>query len=178
MDAITVIKEVFGLLGIIAAILAFQCKRHNRVLAYRTANELLFGVQYVLLGAWTGMAMNLVGSIRNIIFAEEVKRGKSTRLTALIFCLFFTVAGIITWEGPKSILIISAKVISSLAYGNKNLLVMRLLVLLTCSAWLTYNIFVASYAGVACEVLTLSSIIIALFRYHIPWRRNEKESEN
>ena len=165
--------DILGALGILAAVLAFQCKRHGRVLTYRTANEILFGIQFFLLGAYTGVAMNLVGSIRNTIFTYEVKRGKSTRLTALFFCLFFLIAGIITWEGPKSILVVAAKIISTLAFGNKNLLIVRLLILVTSSSWLIYDLFSGSTAGVVCEILTLTSILIALLRFHIP---NKKKS--
>ena len=165
--------DLLGALGIVAAVLAFQCKRHGRVLTYRTANEILFGVQFFLLGAYTGVAMNAVGSIRNTIFTVEVKRGKSTRLTAAIFCLAFLVFGLLTWEGPKSLLVIAAKIISTLAFGNKNLLVVRLLILVTSSSWLIYDLFSGSYAGVVCEVLTLLSILIALYRFHLPRKKRE-----
>ena len=169
-----ILIDLLGALGIAAAVLAFQCKRHGRVLTYRTANEILFGIQFFLLGAYTGVAMNLVGSIRNTIFTVQVKKGKSTRLTGLLFCLFFLIFGLLTWEGPKSLLIISAKIISTLAFGNKNLLVVRLLILVTSSAWMIYDFTVGSYAGVVCEMLTLASIVIALFRFHIPHKKREK----
>ena len=170
MDILT---EVLGAFGILFAVLAFQCKKHSRVITFRNLNMLFFAGQYVLLGAYTGMAMNIVGMIRNVIFSEQVKRGKSTRISISVFCIIFLVAGIFTWEGPKSILLILAKFISTAAYGNKNLLVVRLLVLLTSSSWLLYNLFVGSYAGMLCEVLTLLSILIALYRYHLPHGKKE-----
>lgn len=165
--------DILGALGIVAAVLAFQCKRHGRVLTYRTANEVFFGIQFFLLGAYTGVAMNLVGSIRNTVFTLQVKHGKSTRLTAFLFCLFFLLAGLYTWEGPKSILVIVAKIISTLAFGNKNLLIVRLLILFTSSSWLIYDLFSGSMAGVVCEALTLTSILIALWRFHLPRKKKE-----
>ena len=169
-----ILIELLGGFGILFAVLAFQCKKHNRVIAFRNLNMLFFAGQYVLLGAYTGMAMNIIGMIRNVIFSEQVKRGKSTRISISAFCAIFLVAGIITWEGPKSILLILAKLISTAAYGNKNLLVVRLLVLFTSSSWLVYNLFVGSYAGMLCEVLTLLSILIALWRYHVPHGQKNK----
>ena len=160
--------ELLGAFGILFAVLAFQCKKHHRVIAYRNLNSLFFAGQYILLGAYTGMAMDLLSVVRNTIFAAEVKRGKSTRLSVTAFCVIYLVAGIVFWEGPRSFLLIAAKFISTAAYGNKNLLVMRLLVLLTSTSWLFYNLFVGSYAGMLCEALTLISILISLFRYHIP----------
>ena len=160
--------QLIGVLGVIASVISFQCKKHRSILFFRTLNESIFTVQYILLGAYTGMAMNVIGMIRNVIFSEQVKRGKSTRLSISVFCAIFLGAGILTWEGPKSILLILAKFISTAAYGNKNLLVVRLLVLFTSSSWMVYNLFVGSYAGMLCEVLTLISILISLWRYHLP----------
>ena len=166
--------DILGALGIVAAVWAFQCKRHGGVLTLRTANEILFGIQFFLLGAYTGVAMNAVGSVRNTVFSLQVKHGKSTRISAFLFCLFFLIFGIIAWEGPKSILVIVAKIISTMAFGNKNLLVVRLLILVTSSSWLIYDLFSGSYAGVVCEILTLISIVVALFRYHIKKRPEVK----
>lgn len=170
-----VLIEILGALGILFAVLAFQCKKHHRVITYRNTNMLFFAVQYVLLGAWTGMAMNILGIIRNVIFSYQVRHERSTRRSIGLFCAIFFIAGLLTWEGPKSFLVIGAKLISTVAYGNKNLLVMRLLVLLTSSSWMVYNIFAGSHAGVLCEMLTLTSILFALWRYHIPHTRRTAE---
>ena len=163
-----ILIEVLGAFGILFAVLAFQCKKHHRVITYRNLNMIFFAGQYLLLGAYTGMAMNILSIGRNMIFSAQVKRQKSTRLSITVFCVIYLVAGVLTWEGAKSILLITAKFISTAAYGNKNLLIMRLLVLFTSSSWLVYNLFVGSYAGMLCEVLTLISILISLYRDHLP----------
>lgn len=173
MEPKDILLHSVGILGILASILSFQCRKHNWILTFRTANELLFALQYLLLGltghadAYTGMAMNLVGCVRNTVFTEQVKRGKSTRITAICFSILFLVFTAVTWAGAKSILIGFAKVVSTLAYGNPNPRVVRLLILLTGSCWLFYNIAVGAWEGVACEALTLISIVTGIVRYDI-----------
>lgn len=159
--------EILGIIGITASIISFQCKSHKGILIFRTVNEFFFGVQYLLLGAYTGMAMNIVGCGRNVIFTETVKKGKNTRFWVILFSVFFTVFGIVTWQGPKSILVIVAKVLSTLAYSSKNTAFCRRLVLVTASAWLVYNVSVGSTAGAVNEALTLGSIIIGIIRLDI-----------
>ena len=161
------IIQSVGVIGILASIISFQCKKHKYILFFRTMNEVFFGVQYFLLGAYTGMAMNFVGCMRNTIFSNQVQKGKSTFNTALIFSIFFVLFGIFTWDGPKSLLIIIAKVISSFAYGNKNTTIVRTSIFLTSSSWLIYNVFVNSFAGIACEAFTLLSIISGIIRFDI-----------
>ena len=80
-----------GVLGIIASILSFQCKRHKPLMIFRTLNEALFAVQYIMLGAYTGAAMNIVGSTRNIIFTKMVEKGKDTKILRAVFSAVFII---------------------------------------------------------------------------------------
>lgn len=142
-------------------------------------NEFLFGIQYFFLGAYTGMAMNFVGCVRNVIFSNRVAKGKKTGPFIALFSVLFTIFGVVTWQGSKSILIIIAKVLSTVAYGNKNTRVVRAIILVTSSSWLIYNSFAGSIAGVICEVLTLFSIISAFIRLDLmPALKKGNEEEN
>lgn len=169
-----ILIQGIGFLGIAASIISFQCKNHKGIIAFRTLNEFLFAIQYFLLGAYTGMAMNIIGCIRNIIFAEMVKAKKKTTVMCFIFSVVFLLFTALTWSGLKSILIGFAKVVSTFAYGNKNTTVIRWLILLTCCCWLIYNISVNSLAGALCEAFTICSIIVGIIRIDI-LHKNKKE---
>lgn len=156
-----------GVLGILAAVLAFQCKKHKPLTILRTANEMLFAVQYFMLGAYTGTAMNLVGSLRNLVFIKMVERNKSTKKACFLFSAMFLIFSVFTWEGSKSILVGIAKVVSTFAYGNKNTSVVRILILMTSLSWFVYNFLVKSYAGCVCEAFTIVSIISGIIRIDI-----------
>ena len=159
-----IVIQAIGGLGIIASIAAFQFKKHGTILLFRTLNELLFTVQYFLLGAWTGAAASVIGIARNLIFKRRVEKKQNTAFFIALFSALFTIFGILTWEGPKSILIIVAKVLSTVSYGNKNTTVIRTIGLITTTSWLVYNWFVFSIAGVLCEAFTLTSLIVGIVR--------------
>ncbi len=165
ITAFDVLIEAIGILGIIASIISFQCKKHSRLLLFRSANESLFALQYGLLGAYTGMAMNVIGVVRNIVFTELVKRKKSTVPARIAFGAVFVVFVAVTWAGFKSLLSGTAKVISTFAYGSTNFALTRVLIFITSTSWFVYNLLVKSYAGCACELLTIGSIIVSLIRY-------------
>lgn len=167
MDGIwfAIFIQGIGVVGMICAAMAFQCKKHKSIMIFRTANEMLFAVQYVFLGAYTGCAMNVFGSIRNIVFAEMVKRKKNTVPMRFVFSAIFIIFIALTWAGVKSILSGFAKVLSTFAYGSKNLVFMRVMILITSSCWLIYNLLVKSYAGVLSESITITSIVISMFRF-------------
>lgn len=160
-----VLVQGLGILGIAASVIAFQCKKHKSIMIFRTANESFFAIQYGLLGAFTGMAMNIIGSIRNLIFARLVEKGKSTMPLRFVFSAAFVAFAIFTWDGVKSILVGVAKDVSTFAYGSSDTGVVRVLVLATTLTWWVYNLLVGSIAGVICETFTIVSIVVSLFRY-------------
>lgn len=163
--------QLIGCFGILASMISFQCKKHNSILLFRTLNEAIFALQYILLGAYTGAAMNLVGCVRNTVFTSQVRKNKKTTASTVLFCALFIASGIMMWQGPKSILIIVAKALSTVAYGNKNPTVVRAITFLTCSSWLVYNCCVGSVAGVFCEAFTLVSIVVGIIRLDLLPRR-------
>ncbi len=175
--------QFIGYIGLIFAVVAFQCKSHKKVMICRTLNEVFFAVQYICLGSYTGAAMNIIGSIRNMSFAECVQRGRSTRMLQVIFSGIFIVGGMMSM-GEKGvgvgIMVICAKVVSTIAYGIKNTTIIRLLTLPTSICWLIYNISCHSSAGILCESLTIISIVTAIIRIDIrgrkkDWRTVEEE---
>lgn len=159
--------QLIGGAGIVASILSFQCKKHRHILLFRTLNELIFAIQYFLLGAYTGMVMNLIGCVRNTVFEKQVSRGKKSIVSSILFSGLFLGFGVLFWQGPVSILIIIAKIVSTFAYGNKNTTVLRGLILVTSTMWLIYNYSVFSIAGVLCETFTLLSLIIGVIRFDL-----------
>lgn len=180
MDKTTfaILAQVVGYIGLIFGVIAFQCKKHKNVMIAKTTNELIFAVQYAMLGAYTGTAMNIIGSLRNIIFAVQVQKGRSTRLMQVMFSLFFAVFGLLTWQGPISLAVIGAKVVTTVAYGMKNTRVIRFLTLPTSACWLIYNYLSNSSAGVICEAFTLLSIITAIIRIELVEPRLKKKAES
>lgn len=159
--------QITGIFGIAASLVAFQCKKHGSIMVFKTINELLFALQYFLLGAYTGVTVNIIGCIRNLVLAEEVRKSKPTKVATILFSAMFVVFGFVFWQGSKSILIIFAKVLSTLAYGNKNTTLVRAIILITTVCWLIYNIAVGSFAGAVNESLTLVSLLVGIVRFDL-----------
>ncbi len=156
--------QLLGFLGLLFSVISFQCRKHRTIMLFRTLDEFAFAIQYFFLGAYTGVAMNLIGCVRNELFAWQVKNEKSTMVSRVIFSVLFTVFSIATWGGFKSILVGIAKVVSTCAYGCRNKLAMRWMVLGTSVTWLIYNAAIGSVGGVLCESFSVVSIIVALIR--------------
>ena len=163
----TILVQGIGFMGIACSILAFQYKQYRPLVTLRAATELFFGIQYILLGAYSGAAMDFLGCFRNWVFLDCDKKGKSLRPWRILFSVIFVAATLLTWAGPKSLLSAVAKVASTVAYGSSNPRLIRFITLCSSSCWLIYNLLVFSLAGVLGEVITLASVLIGILRFDI-----------
>ncbi len=172
-----IIIQAIGFIGLALNVLSFQSNKHKNLVVMKTGCELSFAVQYLLMGAYTGMVLDGVSAIRNVIFIRLVKKGKSTTPYIIFFSVLTVICCIavwlaVGWDGPISILVIIAKVLTSVAYGMKSTKKVRLLAFPSSALWLVYNAYCFSLAGILTEIFTMTSIIVAAMRF-----KNKQENK-
>ena len=88
LDTWNIIIQAIGFLALASSLISFQFKKHGQIMFFRTASELIFAVQYILLGAWTAAIMDGISVIRNTLYTQLVKKNRSTTPVIIIFCIF------------------------------------------------------------------------------------------
>ena len=176
-DAATlqIIAQVLGFMGAALVVIGMQQKEYKQIFMCKIGNQFLGGVHYLLLGGYTGMMTNLASCGTNLVYYSRIKKGKSTLVFQIIFATLFVILGVMSWHGPISLLVIVAKVVSTVAMGNKNPRVIRILNLISGPCWLAYNIYVGSVAGIISDSFMILSVIIAIIRLDI-FAKKEKSS--
>lgn len=159
--------QILGIGGIIMNIISFQCNSHKKIMFYRSVNEVLFAIQYYLLHSYLGMMTNILVCFRNCLFSMRIQKNQSTRYHIFVFSILFIIIGIANWQGTASVVAIAVKILSTIAYGNKNPGSLRIITLFASSGWLLFNMFVGSYTGILCEILSLSSILFGIWRFDL-----------
>lgn len=81
-----------------------------------------------------------------------------------IFAFLFVLVGVLTWNGALTILVISAKGLSSVANGMGKSRTIRCANLIVMTLWNVHDVIVFSIAGVLCNMATILSILLAIFR--------------
>lgn len=172
-DAVFIVSQCIGTIAAALLLLSFQQRTHRRIVVMQAFSGFLFAVQYLMLGAFEGMAGNIVGLIRAIIYSF---RGKSKFIDSLacpvIFACLAIICGAITYSSPASLLPMLAMAISSFVMWSPKTQKLRALTLPTSLMWLIYNILCRSYSGTATEICCEISIIIGLIRF-----RDKKEKQ-
>ena len=136
--------QAVGYLGLIFGILAYQSNTHKKILLTKAASELFFGVQYVMLGAYAGMLMNL---IRNCTLSRSNIRGKR-QIAVTVFFLFLLIgACMFSWTGPVCLLAMLGKAFTTISYSIKNTRYLRYLTIPSCIVWLVYDFWCSLERG-------------------------------
>ena len=165
MDTWDIIIQGIGFLALASSLISFQFKKHGQILFFRTASELIFALQYILLGAWTAAIMDGISVVRNVTYTHLVKKNRSTTPVILIFCIFVIATGLVAFDGIISLLPIISKLLTTISYGMKNERWLRLITLPSCIFWIIYNVFVGSAAGVMADSMTLISLLVAMYKF-------------
>ena len=171
--AIFFIGQGLGVLAIILGFINYQMKTRKQVLIVNSLITICFVLHYVCLGAWTGMVLNLVAAIRNVVFYFAGKNGKVNKIIPICFAIVMGLMGLtaslIAREGWYFIFSVAGLVINSYAMSFSNPNNIRKSILITSPMVIVYNCFVLSFSGIVFESVAIISSIIGIIRF-----RNDK----
>ena len=175
MEPIEIVGQIISLFTMACNILSYQQKKQSHLICLQLFGGALFSISYFLLGATIGGILNVIATVRAILFLFEKKLHTShpAWLCGFIACyvaiyvLSFTVFGI--EPKPISFVIEILPIIGMTALSIGFMLGdsrrMRRLGLVSSPAWLIYNIYYKSSGAIICEVISLASILIGMYRH-------------
>lgn len=166
--------QIIGFIAMAIIVISYQQKTHKNILVFQMVSGLLFTAHYVLIGAYTGAVMNLVGAFRSLVYSNRNKKWASSVIWPVLFSIGFLISGILTWENVFSVLPLIAMLMSSIVLWIEQPKINRILSIPTSSCWLIYNIKTESIAGTATEIFVLASIIIGILRLDIKKEKSNK----
>ena len=164
-NLVTLIGHILGFISVGLFFYSYQCTQKRKLMIIQTVATALSCVQYLLIGALSGFALNVVCIIRNFIFYFRDKNQRTDIISPIIVSLCIAGASFLSWEGIHSLLITSGLVINTMCMGMLDAKSFRKTILITSSLILIYNIFAASYSGILSESISLISVIIGIIRY-------------
>ena len=159
--------QIIGFIAMAIIVASYQQKSHKKILTFQMVSGLLFTVHYLLLGAYTGAVMNLLGAFRSLVYSNRDKKWASSIIWPTIFSIGFLISGILTWDNIYSVFPLIAMLMSSVVLWIEKPKINRIFSLPTSTGWLIYNIKNLSYPGIITEIFVLASIIIGIIRLDI-----------
>ena len=160
---VNLIAQAIGIAGIVLCILCYHGRNRKEVLGIKLAADVMWMIHYLMIGAHSAMAVNIVCGIREMVYLLD--GNKKRRIFWLsVFMAANWAAAAFTWTDAAGLLPALAMTIATYSFWQKNINMTRGLALAVAAAMMTYDVFVGSYAGLANEALTVLSTGIALYR--------------
>ena len=161
-----IISQIFTIIMYILLGITFYVKERKAVLILNFIATISIAIAYILLGAWTGLAMSIVVIIRNIIFLlDERKNGKRENINKkdiIILVVLYAISlisAVFTYTGPLSLLSVAATMLNTYSVWQKDIKIYKLLGSPTSMLWILYNIYIMSVFGIILEsVLLICSV--------------------
>ena len=158
---------VAGIGGVALYLLCFQLKSAKKILACRFLSSILYVVQYLLLFAFVGAAMDAAAAVTSYFaYKKDTPVIRKYKIPILVVTNLGIVAvGLLLYENVFSLLPIAGVLFESAAGWMKNEKRIRIVSLFAVPCWLIYNVISKAYGSVIGSVLAFISIVVALVRY-------------
>jgi hypothetical protein len=174
MNNVDIVLNIIGVLMVMFVVISIQQKTKDKLLIYMTIANILYAVQYFLLGKITGEIILIVCIIRCLIFYYYSKKNLKPSLTFLIiFIICYIVFGILSWQDIFSILPICAWIIYTYGIWQDNMKITRICAGLNSIWWAIYNVIIGSFILFLKETIELCSATISIIRQDILKKTNK-----
>ena len=155
---------IVGIIAIAVNVTIYWQTERKKLLLTKLIADSLWGVQYALLGGYTGAAIALIGVLRSIVFLNEDKKWASGKKWLIIFLLLSIASAFFTYKGTESLLPVLASLLAVLSFWQKKPSLTRFLSFPIATAMLIYDIFIGSAMGLINETMVLVSSFMAVIK--------------
>lgn len=166
MNLVTTIYYVVSILSIFLYIMSVQFKKKKDILITQIGASMCYLIVYVIKGAWSGVSIEVLEELKNLVFIKIEKKNKKIPLFILIIFLSLLVAvSIYFYDGILSLLPLLINIILFTSTYFKNPKYIRYTMLIAGLLWGIYNIYVGAYIICIGNFLEIISATISIIRY-------------
>ena len=164
------VSQIIGLLAGATFLLCYQQKKRKSIIIWNVTSRVLYITQYLLLGAYSGAALDVLGAVSSVI-AEKKHTSfikKHLKLFIIVINAIILLVGLVIAIINRSFLDvfpIIGVLLHTGAFWMSSEKVIRRISLLGSPFWLVYNLLSKAYGSAIGDVLTMVSIIIAMVKY-------------
>lgn len=161
-----ILAQLIGCVTMLFLFISYQVNERRKMVFLQICISICCILQYALLGAYSGVAINIVCLTRNILFYY---RGKYKWADHVILPGIISAAEVIltvlVWKGSADILALIGAPLQTAAVWMKQPKYIRILMLIASPLWLIYDVHYKFYVGVLTECIVMSSILIGMLRH-------------
>lgn len=164
------ISELFVLLAYACLGITYLIKNKNYIFLLSTCSVLCFSTAYILVSAWSGFVMGLIGIARNLSFffidkKDYNKKSLLKNLTLIMTFLAMIICSVFTFNGVLSLMSVVATGFYTFAIYNESGKSYKIFGILASLCWIIYNIFIRLYLSVFFEFIMVVCGVVGLVKH-------------
>lgn len=173
-----IIAQITGIVAVVAFLLSYQQKKRKNIIMLNAASRVLYIIQYILLGAFEGAILDVLGTFSSVAAQNKNKSfiQKHYKIIVVIIDLVIFGAGLLTYENFFSLFPIIGVILHTSAFWIDDEKKIRAVSFLGSPFWFVYNLVNCAYGSAVGDMLSMVSIGIAIYRYDI--RKKEKTNHD
>ena len=161
-----VLAQVLALFAILFWVISILLKNKKNILLMQVIANGIYGIEYLLLGAFSAASMNFLSFLRLLVYYfYALLNIKMPKWILFVFITLVLLFGIITYDGLISLLPIIITVLYTYAFWQNNLNVARIIYIVAAIIWIYYNYEVGAYVGIIGNILEIITGLISLIKY-------------
>lgn len=164
-----VLAQIVGFLAVIIFLLGYQQKKRKNIIIWNVTSRVLYIIQYFLLGAFEGLALDILGTISSVAAHKKDNKiiKKHIKLFIIIINLMILAVGLYLYENIFSLFPIIGVILHTSAFWITEEKTIRKVSFLGSPFWLVYNLANFAYGSAIGDILSMISIGTAIYRYDI-----------
>ena len=161
-----ILAQVLALFAILFWVISILLKNKKNILLMQVIANGIYGIEYLLLGAFSAASMNFLSFLRLLVYYfYALLNIKMPKWILFVFITLVLLFGIITYDGLISLLPIIITVLYTYAFWQNNLNVARIIYIVAAIIWIYYNYEVGAYVGIIGNALEIITGLISLIKY-------------
>lgn len=158
--------QILGYIAVAVLFVSFQVNNRKNILGLLVLGMVFLATHQFLLGAFAGAIANGLTIVRNLTFRHKKDNPILNHyIWPYVFSTVLVGTGIYFWQGWHSLLPALAVTASTFALWADDTKTIRILSLIGPFLWLPYAFIIDSIPTVLIQVVIISSIFIAMFRF-------------
>lgn len=169
MTVLEILATAIGAIAAVIFVASYQCKNRQWILLLGAISRVLFIVQYILLGAFSGAVLDLIAIVAAFLAGRKNHPIIKKLFIPLVVLTHLSILATSIWL-YKSIfdifvLLAATFCIAALWFSRERAI--RLVSLCGSPCWLVYNIASMAYFSAVSDTFAILSLLIAIWRYDI-----------
>ncbi len=161
-----VLAQFIGAIAIIFWVISVLEKEQYKILYLQATANLIYTIQFALMGIFPAAFMDCISSIRCYIFSYKRKAGKNiSKAWLILFSSLVIILGIITYNGILSLIPIIITFFYTISSWISDSKWLRIVFLIAAFVWIFYNYSVGAYVCIIGNILEIISGIVSLIKF-------------